>query len=210
MTMTTTFVGSENIAPETWLEERRFRVRYRCERCGKEFSRTYKIVPKNDPACPSLACGAAAALVEKDREIERLRVMLESGQAPAHIGANNLIKATDLTAKITMEDYNLTDLRDNIREGEPVAPKLPPEQQRRADSYFGGGDAGSVPVLGESSAEDDADEADAPARAHGDGRRVQGHVGGSNCRRTACRGGPASAYCGAHRATPQAVIISFR
>ena len=39
----------------------------------------------------------------------------------------------------------MTDLKDNVRQGESVAPKLAPEQQRQADNYFGS--KGSVPVI---------------------------------------------------------------
>ena len=36
-----------------------------------------------------------------------------------------------------MEDYSLTNLRDNVGPGEAVAPKLPVAQQAQADAYFG-------------------------------------------------------------------------
>jgi hypothetical protein len=55
----------------------------------------------------------------------------------AQIGKNVRVKAVDETAKIVMEDYQMTDLKDNIRHGENVAPKLPPAQQKAADNYFG-------------------------------------------------------------------------
>ena len=42
-------------------------------------------------------------------------------------------------AKIVMEDHNMGDLKDSCRVGESMAPKLPPDQQRRADAMFAGG-----------------------------------------------------------------------
>ena len=38
-----------------------------------------------------------------------------------------------------MQDYKLTDLRDNIRPGESMVPKLPGKMQSAADNFFGGG-----------------------------------------------------------------------
>ncbi len=78
-------------------------------------------------------------LRELQQENARLRIMLEEQKAPAHIGANNVVKAVDATADIVMQDYKLTDLKDNVRTGESVAPKLPPHQQVLADNMFGGG-----------------------------------------------------------------------
>ena len=47
-------------------------------------------------------------------------------------------KAVDTTANIVMEDYKLTDLKDNVRAGETMAPKLAPVLQEKADNMFGG------------------------------------------------------------------------
>ena len=54
------------------------------------------------------------------------------------IGDKPMVKAVDMTADIVMEDYGLTNLQDNIRQGDMVAPKLPAPQQRMADGFFGG------------------------------------------------------------------------
>lgn len=62
-----------------------------------------------------------------------------SNRAPGIIGTNVHVKAIDETAKIVMEDYGHTDMRDDVRPGETMAPKLPPAQQAAADNYFGGG-----------------------------------------------------------------------
>ena len=68
--------------------------------------------------------------------------MLEEQRAPGLIGASVMVKAVDATAEIVMQDYKLTDLKDNVRAGESIAPKLPPAQQALADGMFGGGTHG--------------------------------------------------------------------
>lgn len=137
--MTTDFVCSEAQAPETPFEEHKFRVSYQCQQCGHEWkSRWLKAVPKKDPPCPNPSCAEVTRLRQQEAEHKRLLVMLEEGRAPAHIGQSNVVKAVDQTADIVMKDYKLTDLRDGIRPGESMAPKLPPQQQALADGVFGG------------------------------------------------------------------------
>jgi hypothetical protein len=57
------------------------------------------------------------------------------------IGSNAKIqnKAIDETAKICMEDYNLTNLKDNVRMGDTIAPRLASKLQQKADTFFAGG-----------------------------------------------------------------------
>jgi hypothetical protein len=58
-------------------------------------------------------------------------------------------RAVDETARITMEDYKMGDLKDHVHVGESMAPKLAPEMQARADNFFGGGGGkrrGTLPV----------------------------------------------------------------
>jgi len=127
---------TETLEPEGYLQPRKVRVHFRCGDCGHEWSRVYKSVPSRDPPCPNKTCSEASELATLRRENENLRRMLEEGRAPAQIGKNPTVKAVDTTAEIVMQDYGLTDLRDNVRQGESVAPKLPPQQQKQADSYF--------------------------------------------------------------------------
>lgn len=47
-------------------------------------------------------------------------------------------KAVDMTADIVMQDYKLGDIKDNVRVGETMAPKLEPRLQASADNMFGG------------------------------------------------------------------------
>jgi ribosomal protein L37AE/L43A len=52
--------------------------------------------------------------------------------------SQNMIKALDMTAKMTMDTYKINDLNmnSNMKPGDTCAPKLPPTQQRLADSMF--------------------------------------------------------------------------
>jgi len=132
-------LGTTVIESESFLEPTRYRVRYQCQDCGHRYSKTVKAVPKVDPPCPNKACAAAREVLALKAELANMKAMIESGAAPAQIGKKVVVKAVDETARIVMEDYNMTNLKDNIRQGESVAPKLPPVQQRAADNYFGGG-----------------------------------------------------------------------
>jgi len=123
---------------DTFLEPTKYKIRYKCELCDHEYTRTYKAIPINDPPCPSKACIVKQELVAMKKQMDNFQRMLESGQGPGQIGNKIVVKAVDETARIVMEDYQMTDLKDNIRQGEAVAPKLPGQQQTLADNYFGG------------------------------------------------------------------------
>lgn len=131
-------VGVDTLPPDGYLQPRRFRICYRCLRCGHEYSRVTTKLDKRDPPCPRVQCRAEAIAEQRAAADENLRTMLEEQQPPAQVGHRTIVRAIDATAKIAMEDYGLTDLKDNIREGETMAPKLPPDKQRAADSFFSG------------------------------------------------------------------------
>jgi hypothetical protein len=61
---------------------------------------------------------------------------LSQQEAPGIVGRSNTVKAIDMAAEISMKDYWLTDLKDNVRQGETMAPNLPPAQQKMADNFF--------------------------------------------------------------------------
>lgn len=58
--------------------------------------------------------------------------------APNPISAESRVKngAVDSTAEIIMQDYKMTDLRDDARMGETSTPKLAPKMQAAADNFF--------------------------------------------------------------------------
>lgn len=103
-----------------------------CRRCGHRFRHITKFQPELDdptPPCPNLACGEASDPIGMD---------LSLNTAPASIGGNIHVKAVDETARIVMEEHGMTDLRDDVRPGETMAPKLHPQLQAKADNFFGG------------------------------------------------------------------------
>jgi hypothetical protein len=136
--MTVTDSGVEVIESSSFLEPRRYRIRFACEKCGHEWTRTLKSVPRVDPPCPNKSCADKQEIADLRRQMANLQRMLETGVAPAQIGAKPVVRAVEETAKIVMEDHKLTDLKDNIREGDTMAPKLPPPLQKQADNMFGG------------------------------------------------------------------------
>ena len=136
MTLT---LGIDMDKSDSFLEPTKYKIRYQCELCSHEYSRTFKAVPIKDPPCPSKACLATQELASLKKQVENLQRMVQEGHAPGLIGDKVVVKAVDETARIVMEDYKMTDLKDGIRHGEAVAPKLPGQQQTLADNYFGGG-----------------------------------------------------------------------
>ena len=136
--MTSEYLMSEVKPPEEF-EPRKYRVSYRCRECGHTWkSRWLKATPKDDPPCPNPSCAELRAGRQAMVENQRLRAMLESQRGPAQIGDKPIVKAVDFTAETTMQSYGMTDLKDNIREGESMAPKLPGQAQAQADNYFAG------------------------------------------------------------------------
>ena len=136
--MSDTYVGSETLPPEGYLTPRRYKVTYFCHRCETEFSRIGTTIPKSDPPCPKKRCREAVFREAVQKEAFNLAKMLDEQHPPGHIGENIQVKAIDATAEIVMEDHHLTNLKDNIRVGETMAPPLPDGKQALADNFFGG------------------------------------------------------------------------
>jgi len=120
------------------MEPDRYRVKCRCLRCGHNYSRIYKVVPKIDPPCPKKACKEAIAAEQQEKETSHVEAMLETGETPGHIGNNVKVKAVDATAEIVMQDYGMTDLKDNMRAGDAMTPKLTIRQQKMSEGFWGG------------------------------------------------------------------------
>lgn len=136
------FIGQElaELDPDVpkHLQPRRYRVTALCLRCQEEYEWVTTKLEGKDRPCPKKRCREAARAEEIEREVANRTKMLEEQRPPGHIGDKPIVKAIDTTAQIVMEDHGLTDLKDNIRRGESMAPKLPPAQQRMADGFFGG------------------------------------------------------------------------
>lgn len=134
--------------PEGFMEPKVYRVRWNCPNCGHKWSKTFKVIPADDPPCPSVKCAVEAATAGLALQVANLTRMLEEQRGPATIGDKIVVKAIDETARIVMEDQHHTDLKDNIRRGESMAPKLPPAVQQAADEFFKKGAAQGARVLG--------------------------------------------------------------
>jgi predicted nucleic acid-binding Zn-ribbon protein len=133
-------VSSEYAGYETMPEEpfapTKYRILFRCLRCGHTYFKVAKSPNIPDVPCPKSDCRQAIRSEEIRREALKLAQMLEEQRPPAQIGNKVVVKAIDETAKVVMEDYKLTDLKDNIRHGEAAAPKLPAPMQKAADNFF--------------------------------------------------------------------------
>jgi len=142
------YQGYEVEQPEGFMEPKVYRVRWECPNCGHKWSKTFKAIPSEDPPCPSVKCAVARETSALAQQVANLTRMLLEQRAPATIGDKLAVKAIDETARIVMEDNQLTDLKDNIRRGESMAPKLPPAAQVAADNFFKKGAQAGARVLG--------------------------------------------------------------
>lgn len=110
----------------------KFSVTIRClnPECNHRYKRVLTAEDENalayvpDPPCP-----------ECRKRAKKRKFNFVDGQAPA-VGGSMLAKAVDTTAQIVMEDQQMTDLRDDVREGETMTPKLAPRLQAMADGMF--------------------------------------------------------------------------
>lgn len=119
-----------------------YKSSYKCSDCKYQFEKKTKNFPHKDPDCPR--CKRAnkvsmkGAVSDKTHTLEpdsRVQEMNLAKQAPS-LGKSNFTKAMDTTAEIVMKDYGMTDLQDNLREGDSMAPKLAPELERKVDGVF--------------------------------------------------------------------------
>jgi len=128
---------------------KKYQLVLRCKdwRCKNKYKRTVEIGDDEDiadypdPPCPKCLKRAkredAAQQATAPIPIEPFEESLAQGKTgPALNGQKIVVKAIDTAAKIAMEDYHLTDLKDNLRQGDSMAPKLPPQMQKMADNFF--------------------------------------------------------------------------
>lgn len=121
----------------------RFKITCRCVKCGFKWSRVTSDPESDDPPCPRpVKYDDDGKVIETcGTEVVPIGMDLSLNKAPATVGGNIHVRAMDETAQIVMQDYGMTDMRDDVRPGENAAPKLPPRQQQMADNFFGGGGA---------------------------------------------------------------------
>jgi hypothetical protein len=125
--------------PSKVFEPRKYKIRYRCVRCGHLYHQIASSLQIPDKPCPKKACREAILEEEIMRRAENLAAVLAAKSFPGIVGDKPIVKAIDTTAQVVMEDYGMTDLKDNLRPGDSMAPKLPPEQQKKVDNFFSGG-----------------------------------------------------------------------
>lgn len=106
---------------------KKYRLILRCLDCDHKFHRIVKSLDQPDPPCPK--CKRKA---RKPRGMD-----FNSRRAPS-VGGSLMGKAIEETARIVMADHKMTDLKDHLREGETMAPRLPPAQQEKVDNFWGG------------------------------------------------------------------------
>lgn len=131
-------LGRDAEPPDGYMAPKKFRLRLRCLRCGHEYvTKPMTAVPRDDPPCPKEECRVEREVERRLMERVRFEKMLQEQRPPARGGAP-VVGVIDSVAEQVMRDYKLTDLNDRMREGDIAAPKLPPAQQRAADSFFSG------------------------------------------------------------------------
>jgi len=127
----------------------KYKVTFKCEHCAHVFVKVLKSLDAPDPACPNLACpgphfnradrcSAPAEVIPDPVQVMSDKMDWEAGKAPS-VGGSNIAKAVDYTAEVVMQDHGMTDLKDNVRTGETMAPRLTPKLQTAADNFFSPG-----------------------------------------------------------------------
>lgn len=120
-----------------------FIAHYKCSDCGPYQVKTENRPRGRCPACPN--CGNADSALKstsksnvpytQEKLDSNVKDMNESRKAPS-LGKSNFTKAMDATAEIVMSDYGLTNLQDNLRAGDSMAPKLRPHLEQQVDQVF--------------------------------------------------------------------------
>lgn len=107
-----------------------YKSSYKCSECKSQFEKITKNFPKKDPNCPKCRrnnrVNSKSCVSDKTHNLDadsRVQEMIDSKRPPS-MGKSNFTKAMDATAEIVMKDYNMTDLQDNLRAGDSMAPKL--------------------------------------------------------------------------------------
>jgi hypothetical protein len=139
MTDEASYLGFDREQSEGYLQPDMVRVWFLCDHCGHEYSHVYRAIPKRNAPCPQRACVDRREMAQRLKQARNAQAMIESGQTPGITGRNPVVGIIDQTAQDVMSDYKLTDLKDNIRPGEAMAPSLPGKGQVAADNFFSAG-----------------------------------------------------------------------
>lgn len=115
-----------------------FNIHCRCLECGHKYKKRVEadsieaVGAIADPPCPKCKKKKRPAVHGGLEEI----IATQSAPSVNHNGPRS--QAIDETARIVMEDYGLSDLKTNIREGDSMAPNLTPQQRKMGENFWGG------------------------------------------------------------------------
>lgn len=151
------------------MEYRYRKTSYRCSDCKHSFDKIRKFsvekhphgtdlpFPTKDPECPECKKNRKVSLKtsvtdDTHKHINPANVSdvggtPENPQKSFSMGKTNFTKAMDATAEIVMQDYGMTNLQDNLRAGDSMAPKLRPELEKQVDNVF----KPQKPIMGQKS-----------------------------------------------------------
>jgi hypothetical protein len=122
----------------------KFELVLRCRSCKYKYKRVIYCEPDEiddepNPPCPKCEKKARRTDVYEQATPALphagMAGVIEAASAPGIVGAPQ-VKAIDTAARIVMEDHHLTNLKDNVREGDIMAPSLPPAQQQQVDNFW--------------------------------------------------------------------------
>jgi glutaredoxin len=131
-----------------------FKSSYKCSDCKYQFEKITKNFPKKDPSCPKCKqvkkVNFKSSVSDKTHNLDddsRVQEMIAARKPPSS-GKSNFTKAMDYTSEMVMQDYQMTNLQDNLREGDSMAGKLSHEMERKVDAVF----APQKPIMGQGTA----------------------------------------------------------
>ena len=139
--------SAEVLPPDQYLGPVRYRHTNECLLCGHVYSWITSKCDGKDKPCPNKVCIEARRQADILHAAENMAKIFLEQRAPAHIGDNPKVHAVDKTAQIVMEDHHMTDLKDNVREGDTLVPPLPVtgasgmKMSSVAENFFGGAKA---------------------------------------------------------------------
>lgn len=136
-----------------------FSAKYKCSDCSHVFERVTERDPRKGgraPGCPqckknkhpTIKSVSKSNVMHTQQQLDKnTQEIIDTKKFPS-MGKSNFTKAMDATADIVMQDYNMTDLQDNLRVGDSMAPKLRPELERQVDEVF----KPQKPIMGQKNA----------------------------------------------------------
>jgi hypothetical protein len=132
----------------------KYQLVLRCRACQHKYKRI--VTAENEEAVAAIPDPPCPKCAKKTRRTDVMEtasaplpfdgIDLTRQRAPGIVGANTMVKAVDKTAEIVMADHHLSDLKTNVRQGDTVAPPLPPHQQKMADNFFNSSKAATGPA----------------------------------------------------------------